>query len=117
MKSFRIHLLISFVLFAISFPISSMVSAGTFTATLGSDGLIALDADFCDEFNCQLGIEYTEIGIPYECVVAKVRGECRLHAQDAFTCPHPGHTRQYVASAVGGRWNSYNICAYWGGAF
>lgn len=69
MKPFRNFIFLSIIFLAISFLIVTPTQAGTFTATLGEDGIVHLDADFTEDFNCIPGgtIPKTTIAEIYGC--------------------------------------------------
>ncbi len=100
------------IFLTIGFLNISSPQAGTFTATLGSDGVIMLDADFNDELDC------IPDGLTPSIQIAEMLGcyslyapAWSIHGERALTCATRGRTLSWGASASGGRMNiETSIC-------
>jgi RHS repeat-associated protein len=100
---FKIYCLSLILLLSFFFNLNSAL-AGTLTATLGSDGVIVLDADFSTDFDCvpEGQTPRTTIAEGGGCYSVTAEG-WTAQGERALACANLGHTWNYNASSSGGR--------------
>ncbi|MBI5026856.1 MAG: RHS repeat protein, partial [Nitrospirae bacterium] len=113
MKSFKYFIFFSIVLFSIAFPNINPSNAGTFTATLGSDGIIHLNADFSGDFDCvpEGHTPVTTIAKTYDCYSVREYGWV-AHGERKIACPTKGFTWWWWAGSSGGVYDANGVCVY-----